>query len=411
MTLKLDTGSDVFNGDKMSAARADPEPVKFGAQRKRIVYLQYSNPAHYPPLEHSSHILADDGWNVTFIGSRKPSVDTIEFEPHPMISVQRVSQGSAGWRQKAHYAAYFGRVLAASMQLRPDWVYASDPLSCPVALAVKRATGAAVVYHEHDSPGPGEPKNAFMRTIMAARRTLARQADICVLPQDSRLEFFRSETGRTGPTICVWNCPRRTEVGGPKPDPSGPLRLYYHGSLNPQRLPTSILHALAAGSSSACLTIVGYETQGHVGFVDEFLKLSRELNLGDRVRHLGELSRRRACLETSSASDIGLALMPASTEDINMLNMAGASNKPFDYMAQGLAVVVSDLPEWRRMFVENGFARACGQSDASEFTEFIRWCEGNRSSVRAMGERGRQQILRTWNYENLFSPVAQMLAA
>jgi hypothetical protein len=31
---------------------------------KRVLYLQYTNPAGYPPLEHSSGILADSGWDA-----------------------------------------------------------------------------------------------------------------------------------------------------------------------------------------------------------------------------------------------------------------------------------------------------------------------------------------------------------
>ena len=36
---------------------------------KRVVYVQYTNPAAYPPLEHSSRILADAGWQVLFTPS------------------------------------------------------------------------------------------------------------------------------------------------------------------------------------------------------------------------------------------------------------------------------------------------------------------------------------------------------
>ena len=36
---------------------------------RRILYVQYTTPAGYPPLEHSSRILADRGWEVQFLGS------------------------------------------------------------------------------------------------------------------------------------------------------------------------------------------------------------------------------------------------------------------------------------------------------------------------------------------------------
>ena len=39
--------------------------------------------------------------------------------------------------------------------------------------------------------------------------------------------------------------------------------------------------------------------------------------------------------------------------DINLNYMTGASNKPFDYMACGLALLVCDLSDWKQMYVES----------------------------------------------------------
>ena len=55
--------------------------------------------------------------------------------------------------------------------------------------------------------------------------------------------------------------------------------------------------------------------------------------------------------------------MPRSTENINLRHMVGASNKAFDYMACGLPLLVTDLPEWVTAFVEPGYARACNPDD------------------------------------------------
>lgn len=37
--------------------------------KNRILYIQYTNPAGYPPLEHSSRILAQADWEVLFLGT------------------------------------------------------------------------------------------------------------------------------------------------------------------------------------------------------------------------------------------------------------------------------------------------------------------------------------------------------
>ena len=43
-----------------------PARPTMAIRRRRIMYVQYVNPGMYPPLEHSSRILADAGWEVCF---------------------------------------------------------------------------------------------------------------------------------------------------------------------------------------------------------------------------------------------------------------------------------------------------------------------------------------------------------
>jgi hypothetical protein len=40
----------------------------------KILYLQYTNPAAYPPLEHNSRILANEGWQVLFLGNTRAAL-------------------------------------------------------------------------------------------------------------------------------------------------------------------------------------------------------------------------------------------------------------------------------------------------------------------------------------------------
>jgi glycosyltransferase involved in cell wall biosynthesis len=89
--------------------------------------------------------------------------------------------------------------------------------------------------------------------------------------------------------------------------------------------------------------------------------------------------------------------------------MVGAANKPFDYMANGLALIVSDLPDWRTAFVASGFGIACNPDDPASVATALDWLVDHPAETSAMGERGRQQIAAQWNYERQFEPVRQML--
>src|SRR5947209_17234800 len=111
------------------------------------MYVQYTNPAGYPPLQHSSRILAANGWKVLFLGSGAQGADALKFPPHPNIRVKRLPFCQAGWRQKLHYAKFILWVLLWVVIRRPRWVYASDPLSCPVASLLTFIPGLRILYY------------------------------------------------------------------------------------------------------------------------------------------------------------------------------------------------------------------------------------------------------------------------
>jgi glycosyltransferase involved in cell wall biosynthesis len=381
--------------------------MRLASREPRILYIQYTNPAAYPPLEHSSRFLAAMGWRVVFLGVRIPQTDRIELAPNPRIAVHHLGSIGTGWRQRLHYVTYAAWVLVWTLLWRPRLIYASDPLVCPIVLLLSFIPGLAVVYHEHDSPQPPTNTSVRERLKSRARRALARRAWLRVLPNETRAVHFRSSVVDREPTLCVWNCPRRDEVGPPRLDqPGGALRVLYHGSIVPSRLPLHLLQALRG--LPVTLEVIGYETQGHFGYVQELLRYARSLGVADRVQ-VRPAMRRHELMVLSRTADIGLSFMPAIPDDQNLRWMAGASNKPFDYLAAGMAVLVSDLPEWRRMYVDPGYGLACRAEDPHDVASAFRWLVDHPVELRAMGERGRQRIVTDWNYETQFAPVIEWL--
>ena len=103
--------------------------------------------------------------------------------------------------------------------------------------------------------------------------------------------------------------------------------------------------------------------------------------------------------------------MPVHTEEVNERWMRGASNKTFEYLARGVPVLVSDLPEWKATFVDSGFGRACTPDDPGSIADALKWFAEHAEDARRMGERGRQRILSEWNYERQFEPVLERMQA
>ena len=60
------------------------------ARPPRILYMQYEDPAAYPPLEHSSQILAERGWDVAFVGAEIVSDGALRLPNHPRIIVTNI---------------------------------------------------------------------------------------------------------------------------------------------------------------------------------------------------------------------------------------------------------------------------------------------------------------------------------
>jgi glycosyltransferase involved in cell wall biosynthesis len=370
-----------------------------------VIYVQYTNPACYPPLEHSSRLLAEKGWQVLFLGAPISGVDSLRFPEHVGIHVRLFGRRPSGWRQKFYYLAYGVWVLAWVVWWRPHCVYASDYLSAPLAWVLSFFPGLQVVYHEHDTP-PGSGGGRFTRLCLAARRWLARRAEVNVIPSPERAERFAREVSGGRPVLCVWNCPSREEVSPPRARLDGKeLWVYYHGSIVPPQLPASVLHALALLPASVKLRVAGYETQGHRGYVQELRELAERLGIADRVEWLGAAPTRGELFRRCTASDVGVALFPADWHQ----QMAGASNKPFDYLACGLALVVSDLPDWRAIFVDAGCALPCDPADSQGIADALRWYLDHPRETRAFGEQGRLRVASEWNYEAQFAPVLNFL--
>ena len=203
----------------------------------------------------------------------------------------------------------------------------------------------------------------------------------------------------------MWNCPRLSEIPKPAAHRNGELIVYYHGSITGARLPPSLIRAVSRFGGAVRLHVAGFEVPGAIGYVQEMLTLAEDSGVADLIKFLGTIPLRRDLFHTASMADVGLSFMPTAADDVNLRHMVGASNKPFDYMACGLPLLVSDLPDWSSTFVEPGFARACDPNDPDSIEATLRWYLDRPVDRRAMGRRCRKKIRQDWNYDVMFAGV------
>ncbi len=373
--------------------------------------MQYTNPSGYPPLEHSSRVFADAGWEVLFLGTGAFGTGNLRFESHKNIQVKLIPFCSPGAAQKIHYAFFIFWAFIQSIFWRPNLVYASDHFSCLPTLLWSVLTRIQVVYHEHDTPS-AKQANFFIKCCLWARKELSGRALCCVIPNEKRLENFTQEVKLPlEKVVCVYNCPSRNEVveWAPKNlNLSTDFWILYHGSIVPERLPLTVIEALALLPKPARLRLIGYETVGSLGYIRRIRECAVQYHVDDRLDTINAIPR-QDLLRHAAQCDIGVSFMPNETCDVNMRHMTGASNKPFDYLARGLPLLVSDLPDWVEMYVKPGYGLACNPTDSQSIAKAINWFMEHPEEMRTMGERGRQRIISEWNYEAQFAPVLEKI--
>jgi len=414
--LQRYTLSEVLSHLRLRPIRHSLKPGRHGLDihpatpSKRILYLQYTNPGAYPPLLHSSKILARRGWEVAMLGLTGQDAYSLEVPPHIRITQNQMATVQPGWRQKLHYLRYALHAVAYVWRFKPHWIYASDYLSCPTVGLIRLLYGGKLLYHEHDYPSISRTHASwFERSLLRSRSWVLCSADLIVAPNEARLEQMIAEGAGRESSVCVWNTPLHDEISDrcpPKPR-NAPITLLYHGSIVPARFPMTYLQSLAEAGEGLEMILIGYGSNGHLHYVQELLEEAERLDLGKRFHYLGPMDRAQL-LKKAVACDVGLAMLKEGG-DVNMQHMVGASNKPFDYLSQGLAIVVPNTPEWKALYVDTGCGVVGIRDNVQALCMTFRWLRDHPNEVREMGDRGRKLIISTWNYDLQFGPVAEKL--
>jgi len=380
------------------------------ALRNIVLYLQYTNPAAYPPLENGARMMAENGWNIRFFGIDPPEVSSFRLEEHPNISTKLLRYCRPGWLQKLHYFWYLLEALTRALLWRPKCVYVSDPLATPVGL-ILAYMGFKVVYHEHDSPDTEKYATVFNKCILISRKYLARKVQVNVLPQTERIKKFNLETKSKRPSLCVWNCP--SQIDAIKHFKrlrlrNEPLGVYYHGSINLNRVPLSLIEGASRSKIPVVIRIAGYETVGSKG-------ARRELELAASGESQVSIEFAMPCPQHSDLAanmkgmHVGWINFLDPGEDFNLTYMVGASNKAFDYLAQSMPIIVPESPDWIDIFVKPDYGRAVHANDPSSIAESLLWFYENPELSAKMGDRGRKRILSEWNYERQFELLYEVI--
>jgi len=374
-------------------------------RKQRVLYVQYTTPAGYTILGHGARMLAKRGWEVLFLGvDTIGSATKIKLQACEGVREKTLPYCPPGFKQKLHYIRYCFWVCWHALNWRADAIYCSDRMVAPIGWFLSKIGRFRVVFHEHDPPR--DSNGLFLRSIMRFRKCLATNAIVCIVPNQERVDKFVADVNPKN-AMMVWNAVSVDEIRDEcQHKLDGTLRLWYQGALGPGQLPLSIVDAIAM-TDGVEFAFAGYETFGTGSFVQQLLSRAESLGVSDRVRYVGTPATRDDLYAASKGADVGLVLFEIPFRDV----MAGASQKPFEYMAAGMAMLVPDLPEWERFTVSEGFGRSCLPNQPESIARELAFFRDNRVKTREMGTAAQTRIRTNWNYESQFKPVVELLEA
>jgi glycosyltransferase involved in cell wall biosynthesis len=301
----------------------------------------------------ASH-LAAEGHAVTVL-----ELASVPAEQRVLDGFARRSVLPAPWVRRAlptalYRLAFFASFVRAIRAMRPEVVHAHDAAMLLPGLVGARLTGAQLVYDSHELatsvPYRDRAWAWFVATI--ERVGIRRAAAVITVSDGIADELVARYRLRRRPTV-LRNVSALDDLDADIPArPGGGLRdhLADGGSAS------IVLHQGAPAVDRGCEALVGalrhlpadvyvvFLGSGEPAFSAQLTELARRLGVEDRMRliesvALGEL------LAWTREADVGVALL----EDTCLNHRLALPNKLFEYIAAGVPVVVSDLPELRRI--------------------------------------------------------------
>jgi glycosyltransferase involved in cell wall biosynthesis len=287
-------------------------------------------------------------------------------------------------------------VFRAGLAERADIYHFHDPELIPVGLMLK-AMGRGVIYDVHEDVPAQVLSKTWIRPRLRApvaravdffERLGARLFDgIIVANPPHRRRFPQSKTE------VVRNLPVLEEFVEDKPIPysSRASAIAYVGDLTHVRGAKEMIHAIALmpDELEARLWLAGR-------FSDPGLEAAcRALPGWSRVDFLGWQSRPEVAALLGRAR-VGLVLLqPVPHYQSNY------PVKLFEYMAAGLPVVASDLPNCRQVVEDTGCGLVVDPLDTAAIAKAVQWLLENPSEAEEMGRRGRRAVeeRHNWNSE------------
>lgn len=321
-----------------------------------------------------------------------------------VIRVQNVrSSYGVGAGQLVHLPRFWRAAFSLLDRLQPDLVHCHDFDTLPAGLLWGALRRRPVIYDAHEyyadlckprlrGPGGG----LLYRLIQLAERWCAARAGAVVTVDATLAAIYRRMNRRV---IVIGHYPNRALAETAAAAFSrADLTLLYIGRLSEDRgllIYVGILRRLRDQGVPARLRLVGAFTPPQEE--DRLREAMRGLEAAVEIVGWVPYGEMPAILRSA---DIGLSILQPLPRYVAALPV-----KLFEYMAAGLPVVASDFPAVAAIVNETHCGALVSPADEEGAAAQIRQWWEHPDQARAVGENGRQAILRTYNWESVIEQL------
>lgn len=336
--------------------------------------------------------------------------DVAAEEQRNGFRIRRVAIWTQNWPrvlpvQLVKYLELCLRMVFGGIRMRPTCVHAHDLNMLPFGWVIARLSGARLIYDSHELwsnihtilawPAP------LRRTVLAIETVLARRADRIITVCDSIADELQQRLSIKNRPAVVRNIPETDLSRTSSSQPPVGLRqahglsdddqvLLYIGWFSPHRGLSLLVEALASLPAHVHLVLVGKGL-----LLEQLERTAQQLGVASRVHFHGVVPPDQL-LQLSQEATVGVV----PYEGVTLNQKYCLPNKVFEYIQSGLPLVVSDLPEMRRVVEGYGIGRTFRDRDAgdlaAQLTSFLGSPEALREAIENL-QKARHEL--TWQNE------------
>ena len=264
-------------------------------------------------------------------------------------------------------------MIVQGYRLHPDLVHANDLPALPLGFLIARTTGAKLLYDSHELWADSShrllvPRWLF-RTMRWTERFFARQADAVITVSEGIADYMAKDMNIMKPMV-VRNIPMATDERGIQKDAlrgslsisvDVPLVLYQGGMLKGRDLITLVKAIGRIKHPTGVLVFLG---DGPL--VPTLETVAHEMGIQERVFFSPAVPPAELHRWTQEAT-LAICAMEATCSSHRL----SLPNKLFEYIQAGIPILVSDLPEMRRVVSRYGVGEVYAGGDVAQLADKI----------------------------------------